>query len=107
MKIYTPVNIPQKDRQEIESLIEEMESLQVDFKRAYDNWGVEFLEGTEVAEEGQKLNRELAQFRQEYEELQNATIEYEIKELSEDKIEAVNVKAQQLRRRMEAIRNGE
>ena len=78
MKIYAPVNIPQKDRQEIESLIEEMESLQADFKRAYDNWGVEFLEGTEVAEEGQKLNRELAQFRQEYEELQNATIEYEI-----------------------------
>lgn len=70
MKIYTPVNIPQKDRQEIESLIEEMESLQADFKRAYDNWGVEFLEGTEVAEEGQKLNRELASFRQEYEDLQ-------------------------------------
>ena len=78
MKIYKQVNIPQKDRQEIESLIEEMESLQADFKRAYDNWGVEFLEGTEVAEESQKLNRELAQFKQEYEELQNATIEYEI-----------------------------
>ena len=107
MKIYTPVNIPQKDKQEIESLIEEMESLQADFKRAYDNWGVEFLEGTEVAEESQKLNRELAQFKQEYEELQNATIEYEIKELSEDKIEDINVKAQQLRRRMAAIRNGE
>ena len=83
MKLYRQVEIPQKDRQEIETLIEEMESLQADFKRAYDNWGVEFLEGTEVAEEGQKLNRELAQFRQEYEELQNATIEYEIKDFNE------------------------
>ena len=72
MKLYRQVEIPQKDRQEIEALIEEMESLQADFKRAYDNWGVEFLEGTEIAEEGQKLNRELTTFKQEYEELQNA-----------------------------------
>ena len=107
MKIYKQVEIPQKDRQEIESLIEELEELQNNFRTAYNNWGVEFLEGTEVAEESQKLNRELTTFKQEYEELQNATIEYEIKELSEDKIEDVNVKAQQLRRRMEAIRNGE
>ena len=78
MKIYTPVNIPQKDKQDIESLIEELESLQADFKRAYDNWGVEFLEGTEVAEESQKLNRELTAFKQEYEDLQTAMIEYEI-----------------------------
>ena len=70
MKIYRQVEIPQKDRQEIEALIEEMEELQNNFRTAYNNWGVEFLEGTEVAEESQKLNRELASFRQEYEDLQ-------------------------------------
>lgn len=107
MKIYKQVEIPQKDRQEIESLIEELEELQNNFRTAYNNWGVEFLEGTEIAEEGQKLNRELTAFKQEYEDLQTATIEYEIKEISEDKIEDANAKLQQLRRRMAAIRDGE
>lgn len=107
MKIYKQVEIPQRDKQEIESLIEELESIQTKFKLTIDDWGIEFLEGTEFSTEYQKLNREITSFKQEYEDLQTTMIEYELNRISEDEIEDANAKLQQLRRRMAAIRDGE
>lgn len=107
MRIHRQVEISQNERNQIESLIEELEDIQGDFKRAEANWGIEFLEGTEIVEEHQRLNKELTDFRQEYEELQNATIEYEIKEVNEDKIGDADNKLRQLRKLMDAKRNGE
>ncbi len=107
MKIYRQIEISQNERNQIESLIEELEDIKRDFKRAETNWGIEFLEGTEIAEEHQRINKELADFKQEYEELQNTPIEYEIKEVNEDKIEDADNKLRQLRKLMDAKRNGE
>lgn len=107
MKIYRQIEISQNERNQIESLIEELEDIKRDFKRAEANWGIDFLEGTEIVEEHQRINKELADFKQEYEELQNTPIEYEIKEVNEDKIVDADNKLRQLRKLMDAKRNGE
>ncbi|COE64464.1 hypothetical protein [Staphylococcus warneri] len=107
MKIYKPIEIPPKDKTDIENFIEELEDIKNDFNKAESVWGIEFLEGTEIAAKKQKIDKDLTDFKQEYEDLQNATVEYDIKEVNEDKIEDANNRIVQLRRRMEQIRNGE
>lgn len=83
MRTQRNIKLSEKDKQDIENLIEdlenaieELEKIQGDVKRICDNWSVKSLEGAKIAKEGQKINRDLTQGIQKCEESKNALAEY-------------------------------